>query len=334
MFRLILFCMGGFADTPARPEHIYNLVEAGVLTGRDAPRALGACGLVPDSAGWRRFFDRLFLIFGVTLTLAGIIFFFAWNWHDMGRLVKLGLVQAAVAAAVLLSWRKGLDSLTGKVSLTAASVLVGALLAVYGQVYQTGADAFELFLAWMILITGWALAARFAPLWLLVVTLGNVSLVLYWHQILEVVHRRGYLDLFLVLAVCDLAVYTGWEELSQRGFSWLTTRRYGVAAAVLAAGSATIYAVGHIFDNGRKGGLLYLPLILALIAYAYGRSRDLVVLSLCMFSLIVTVISLVVKIVGGSNEALFFFYGLLVVGMTAASAALLRRISRGWGEAS
>ncbi len=39
------------------------------------------------------------------------------------------------------------------------------LLAVYGQTYQTGADPYELFFGWAILIIGWVAISRFAPLW-------------------------------------------------------------------------------------------------------------------------------------------------------------------------
>ena len=61
--------------------------------------------------------------------------------------------------------------------LTGCSVLVGALLAVYGQVYQTGADAWQLFAGWAALIAGWAVAGRFVPLWMLVAVLTNVALM-------------------------------------------------------------------------------------------------------------------------------------------------------------
>ncbi|MET0204922.1 MAG: DUF2157 domain-containing protein [Casimicrobiaceae bacterium] len=50
----------------------------------------------------------------------------------------------------LAVWR-GLDTLPGKAALVAA-LLAGALLALVGQVYQTGADTFELFAAWAVAI--------------------------------------------------------------------------------------------------------------------------------------------------------------------------------------
>ena len=45
----------------------------------------------------------------------------------------------------------------GKAALLAASLFVGALLALIGQIYQTGADTFEMFAAWAALILPWVL---------------------------------------------------------------------------------------------------------------------------------------------------------------------------------
>ncbi|WP_315814113.1 hypothetical protein [Paraflavitalea speifideaquila] len=49
--------------------------------------------------------------------------------------------------------------------LTAAAVLLGVLMAVFGQVYQTGANAYDLFLSWTIAITLWVVIANFALLY-------------------------------------------------------------------------------------------------------------------------------------------------------------------------
>jgi uncharacterized membrane protein len=315
---------------PVKPADIYRLAETGVLPEKDVPRALVACGLTPDAADWRRFFDRLFLVLGTTLLLAGVIFFFAWNWDDMGRLAKLGLVQVGILAAVLFSWQKGLDGLLGKISLTAAAVLVGALLAVYGQIYQTGADSWGLFFTWTLLIAGWAVLARFAPLWLILVGLANVSLMLYWGQIVRAVHRPDSAILYLVAAAVNISIYIAWEELSLRGLGWLTTRQYGVVVAAWGVACGTLMAVMEIFDDHGSLGWAYLPLVGATFAYAYNRTRDLVVLALVFLGLIVSATSLIIEVLGWRDEFFFLFYGLVVVGMTAAAAALLRFIGRSW----
>ena len=50
------------------------------------------------------------------------------------------------------------------VSHNGATFLIGTLFAVFGQIYQTGADAYDLFLGWTLFTILWAVAIRFAPL--------------------------------------------------------------------------------------------------------------------------------------------------------------------------
>ena len=48
------------------------------------------------------------------------------------------------------------------------SLFTGALLALVGQTYQTGADTYELFALWAFAITAWVAVARLPALWLVV----------------------------------------------------------------------------------------------------------------------------------------------------------------------
>ena len=66
-----------------------------------------------------------------------------------------------------LCWPAGGSTWTGcpaRPSCVLLSLLTGALLALSGQVYQTGADTFELFAWWAVLILPWVLVSRFSPL--------------------------------------------------------------------------------------------------------------------------------------------------------------------------
>ena len=127
---------------------------------------------------WRRWIERVLLVIGATLTLTGVIFFFAYNWDGLSSPWKFRLIEGALAGCSLAAWRFGLDTLAGKVSVLAACVLIGVFLAVFGQIYQTGANTYELFSAWALLIFPWVLLLRFAPLWTLWLVLLNIALVL------------------------------------------------------------------------------------------------------------------------------------------------------------
>lgn len=79
-----------------------------------------------------------------------------------------------------MCWRLGLERAAGKAALLAASLLVGALLALAGQIYQTGADTWELFAVWALMVFPWVAASRFSALWLFWLGLLNVASSLYF----------------------------------------------------------------------------------------------------------------------------------------------------------
>ncbi|MDH4072888.1 MAG: DUF2157 domain-containing protein, partial [Gammaproteobacteria bacterium] len=164
---------------------LHELASELAFTEAAYERAFELAGFRPDANSWRNGLSRFLMALGTALIVAGITAFFAWNWADLGHFQKFGLIQAGIVAAVIATWRFGIDSLPGGASLFAAAFLVGVLFAVYGQVYQTGADPYGLFLAWGLLILPWAVVGRQQGLWLLVVVLWNLALVMYWTQVLD-----------------------------------------------------------------------------------------------------------------------------------------------------
>ena len=119
-----------------------------------------------DKKQWNQFLSIFLLAAGVGFTVAGIIFFFAYNWEDLPKFAKLGIVQTLLVASVLLTIFTRWNVLIKQIILTGATFLVGTLFAVFGQIYQTGADAYDLFLGWTLFTILWAVAIRFTPLWL------------------------------------------------------------------------------------------------------------------------------------------------------------------------
>ena len=85
------------------------------------------------------------LAVGVGFTVAGIIFFFAYNWEELPKFAKLGIVEVLLVASVLLATFTHWNKLVKQILLTEATFLIGTLFAVFGQIYQTGADAYDLF---------------------------------------------------------------------------------------------------------------------------------------------------------------------------------------------
>ncbi len=101
----------------------------------------------------------------------------------MDKMGKFALVEGAlfvtIALYVALSFRRRFQ-LIRQLLLLIASVITGSLLALFGQVYQTGADTWQLFFGWAVLIVPWVIIARFPALWLLWLELINTGLILYF----------------------------------------------------------------------------------------------------------------------------------------------------------
>jgi len=153
----------------------YALLRTGLLP---PARYLEALGLVRDDGFWRRWARNALLALAVGQILAGIVFFFAFNWADLPPFAKLGLIQGGIVLCVAGAWVGRANRLAWETLLTAAAVLVGVLLAVFGQIYQTGADAYTLFVGWALLILPWvALSRALVPwvLWLAVVGVGGAT---------------------------------------------------------------------------------------------------------------------------------------------------------------
>jgi len=209
----------------ARAE-ILQWVNEGVLPRERVHDALRTAGVTPSAAQWRDFLERSLTWLGATLVAAAAVYFVAANWQALGRYAKFALIEGALVVALACVWWRELDSLAGRVALFAAAVLTGVLLALVGQVYQTGADTFELFALWAAAITAWVMVGRQPALWLLWLALVNIAVVLYFRILAgQAMSLTGLLfaprDALWVVFVLDAAALALWEWLASRTGGWL-----------------------------------------------------------------------------------------------------------------
>lgn len=299
---------------------LLDWLQAGhVPPGLEQP-ALRAAGLVPGRAEWRTFLARLSLWLGILALAAAVIFFFAFNWDSLGRLAKLGLVETAIAAALIASWRLDLDGMAGKAVLVLLALLVGALLALTGQIYQTGADTWQLFAWWAALILPWVLIGRFAPLWLLWLALVNLAVWLYFS-----LGASGETLMWILLALDGLAL-AAWEAGNRSAVAWLRETWPPRLAAIASGAMATGLAFLSIFDGGI--GLVGWAAWIALVYVWYRHVRpDLFILAGGLLSLIVTVAAILSRFLLDDGSG-FLLIGLAVIGMSAGGAIWLNKLAR------
>lgn len=305
------------------------------LLNDDAHAAAGK--LIEQQTEWRDWSRRNLLFYGGTLTLFGVIYFFAHNWQEMGKFLKFGVIEAAILGCIYFGWRKGFETLTGKFFLMAAAVLIGVLLAVFGQVYQTGADPYELFLGWAALSFGLVIGSKFAGLWFLWFALLNTAAILYWGQVARPAHDLDYSLLCLGLAVTNTGALFLRELGLSKNYDWLQEPwlRPVLIASVLTP--LTIPALDLLarFSNNSWFTALGALFWAATSAYLYRiyrqRFRDVTALALVTLSATIVGLTFIGFRIGNAlDEATGFLlvFSIFVLGATTGAVLLLKHESK------
>jgi uncharacterized membrane protein/uncharacterized membrane-anchored protein len=166
---------------PEVARRLHALFLAGRLGAGLYAEGLAYFGITPDRRGWRLFFERVLSLAGVLLFLAGLIMFLAWNWQDFPKSLKFALCEALFAGFGLLALT-GRERWPGRLAALGAAIAGGAMLALHGQIYQTGANTWELFRAWCLLTLPFFLLRRDSGLGLLLWLTGSFWVALYQWQ--------------------------------------------------------------------------------------------------------------------------------------------------------
>ena len=312
-------------------NQIIELIEQGTILPEKIGAALTFAKVAPDGRSWRTFIDHLLLCLGGLALAFAVVFFIAFNWDEIGRFAKFGMVEGLIILAIVAYCKFDAHAVTSKVALLVATIFLGVLLALYGQTYQTGADPWQLFFNWALLMLPWALIGRFPVIWIVWVVLINTAIVLY-HQTFRGAFGLMFSstnEMLWVVFSFNTLVLIAWEFLAER-WHWLSERW---AIRLLAVGSGLPIAwlvLYSIFDHRETS---YLPMLvwaiwLALIYFVYRRIRpDLFMLAGgCLSGITITVSFLGKHMLKNGNPGSFLFIALLVIGMGAGAAFWLKSI--------
>ena len=338
-------------DTPASYANVLEMAEQLSLSTSSCRRAIEIAQLSPRRDRLLRGIDRFLIVIGALLIVAGIALFFAWNWADLAPMAKFGLIEGGIVTAAVLAWRLGLDSVAGRTSLLAAAFLIGTFLAVFGQIYQTGADPYGLFLVWSLLILPWSLIGRQAGLWLLMVVLLNIAVIMYYTQVLSPPDGWWQLSQLLgplvwlgttvmdsilasYLFTLNVAALVVWEFGMRRGVPWMQGMVFPRLIATLALSTVVLPTIVIVVAAGfqeRPGVGVISPLLMVaatgmcLYYYRYQR-HDLFILTCSLLGAIMVITSLAIRVTPGGAGSLLVLAALLIA-QVAAAAWWLRRVA-------
>ncbi len=310
--------------------------------------------------GWALYGKYLTAQAGILFLSAGVICFFAYNWADMSHFTKFGLIAGLMVFCLVPTLLKGPDSFLSGSALLLCGLLAGPLMAVFGQFYQTGADAWELFRAWAVFLLLLALPARQAGLWVAFGLVAHCALGLYLEQNGLLRDADRYLGDSLLFLLPSLAFFLFWEAactLEYQGRLPETFARFlfgpagrrslpgtllprlagaGLLLLVSISSSTMILEGGRHYhsygdpDAPQHLGALCHFLLLGFGAFWYNRMRpDTLMQSLGLFSLAWLVAVFIGRSIGDFlNAGGLLMIALIAVGVGAGIVALIKAIRK------
>ena len=343
-------------DTASSRDGVSN-----ILLDRYLLDELAANGIIDDSVRrasldwlhpphlWGHWAMMLLALFGTGLVLSGIVFFFAFNWASIPDLTKMLLVEAGVLLAAFGAWALSLERFVGRLLLLTAATLVGVFLAVFGQTYQTGADSWQLFALWALLVLPWTFFSRCSLLWCLWLGLVNLALMLWWDQAGQGAMISNYL-LFLLQAAFMAVILLAREWLvlrwgggrvapaERKNDYWLSppwTRWLLVVAILMALFPPLINWSTHLGTASTImhliGALSAVMSLTLFFAYRYWK-LDLPALSLLLLMICVLVVFSLASILddmGTNILATIFLTAVVAIAIFAGAAGYLKQLLAG-----
>jgi uncharacterized membrane protein len=318
----------------SRRTLLLRWIEQDIINKEQATEVLSALGVLPDGLRWRHFLQNLLMWLGGLALAFAMMFFIAYNWDEMGRFAKFALLEVSIAVCALTYWRLDADKVVAKILITVATILLGVLLALYGQTYQTGADTWQLFFNWALLMLPWAFVAQFASLWLIWAVLLNLSIIFYFQA-------RGSLfwfvfssteDVFWVIFIFNSLLWIAWELAAKR-FSWLEERWPVWLIAVASSSSITFLMITVIVDRYASSSIAVLLYFVwaGSIYFVYRKLKaDLFMLAGLCFSAIVVISTFLGYhlLNNGDPVGVFLVLSIVVIGMATAAAKWLRAVQK------
>lgn len=337
----------GWRDLPATPQRLASLFQEQQLPESAWKPAHQFAGLTPTGKDWLRFVDIFLSATGTIFLLAGIVFFFAFNWDDLSKWHRFAVVEGAVILATVLAFFFNIDKWAGRLALGAATILMGVALAVISQEYQTGADSYRLFQIWLMLITGWVLISRWNIMYLIWMILFNITIGLYWQQVIY----SDWITFNLIVLAANAGFVFLWDGIAKvTRFKFMVDGRwflYIFMLVALAHGTTMMgdYIFGAYWMEARTmlQPVAYFTLLACALAFYTLLRRDLLMLTFSALSF------LVVALMWSGYNIHEFFYNLsdryldtgfyifyffvmaiITIGLTVLMVTQLRRLHQHW----
>ena len=253
---------------------------------------------------------RFFLLFSVIFLIAGVTSFTAYNWENMSNIEKLAVPSVLIVVG-LVAYLFLKKEIYKNLAIFFSSFMIGTLFAVYGQVYQTGADVWILFRNWAIFLI--------IPM----VATGYYSVMILF-SIVTTISTGFYLDLYLSEAIVPFlsslifgVILMAYPFLQKRFYFKFNNIFYNTMMGIfyicfMASGFIAI----NTDDYGFIAIILYLAFVGAVYLIAYGQLKKITVKVLSITALGVFGVAFIMKMIKNiffADITVYILLSLLVI---------------------
>ena len=314
-------------------DDIYNINRHSNLSAGNIQKLLDD-NVYSSPDNWKKFLRLFLFTLGVGFSAAGIIFFFAYNWDNIQKFAKLGIIEGLIVILTVIVIIPKMNNLVRNIILSTAAVMVGVLFAVFGQIYQTGADAYDFFMGWTIFITLWVVISNFPPLWLIFIALLNTTLVLYNVQVSQ---NWSEMLIYLLLIIINTLFISGFsiakkynENIQSPG--WFI-KVIGIFVALVATIGIT-RGIEMSFHDKFEMDFIWL-IILTIIIYTIGiingyRQKRIFEMSIIPVSLLIIIASYLVNQL--QSFGIFLFNTFIIVVFVTFLIRFLIKLQWKWSN--
>lgn len=305
---------------------------------------LDLAGARPDRGEMERFLGRVLHLAGVLSLAAGVVFFVAANWSGMSVFGRFALVHGVLAVAVGVALWRPPPHAVGRYALLLAFLVTGALFALYGQTYQTGADVYEVFLSWALFGGVFVVAAQWSVVWAAWLLVLDVALWLFcgarpeggllWFAFSP--WSPGTATLLLLPLAVNVGVWLLADGLQGTPHGALLPRwlgRFALACGVVSGTWAGMIDVLGTSEGGGGVGLVAALLVFAGVGvYTIRRRRDVFPLAAIDGALILLSTTWIVRAGDFGEIGLFFVLAAWLIVVSTLSGRTLVRLVRRWDD--
>ena len=266
---------------------------------------------------------------GLTLLLTGVLFFIAANWILIPSWAKLIGIQALLILSIFSTFYYKDNSRLFHMLILVSSLLVGLNLAVFGQVYQTGADAYTLFATWTLLITLWAWFLKNPYAFILWQGLLYLSIILYFNQYLfpfDLATAKSFY--FTFITISNLILALGLWKKNLRIFKHPLNKTLLLIIPLI---SILIPSIDTLFSHYDKTSIFIAFLLFqsSLLFLFYHNQKSILEVTLILLNFLIFIEAVLIKsfISWYSIETLLIF-GMTTIGLTLGLGRLVKQLHR------